>query len=432
MKIGIIGFGREGKIAYEYWKAKAETFYIYDQNESTLLLENCVPRLGENYKNFLLEDQEKLDLIIKSPGVPILEIEEKILTPVTTVTKEFFDKCPGKIIGVTGTKGKGTTASLIYEILKENGKDVHLVGNIGIPALSVLERLNENSIVVYELSSFQLYDLDKSPQIAVCLLVTEDHLDWHKNIEHYQNAKSSIFKFQNEDDVAIYYKDNIVSSDLVVFSKAKNKISFGTDADVRVENNLYYFKDKVICSVEDVVLPGKHNQQNICAAIAATYDLVTKEKIVKVLKTFKGLPFHIEDIKIENGIRFINDSFSVNPTSTMVAIKSFEENIILMMGGVDRGLHLENLVEEILETKNLKQIVLYGKFGQRLATALEEKKISNRIYLDTNNFEEIFEKAVSFSESGDVVLFSPGAPSFDMFENYIKRGEKFNELVQKH
>ncbi len=430
MNIGIIGFGREGKIAYEYWKEKADKFFIYDQNEKLVLPEICEGRLGKDYKNFLLEDQGKLDLIVKSPGVPILDIESKISVPVTTITKEFFAKCPCKIIGVTGTKGKGTTASLIYDILKDAAKDVYLVGNIGVPALTVLERLNKDSIVVYELSSFQLYDLNKSPQIAICLLVTEDHLDWHETVSHYQNSKENIFKYQKEEDTAIWYKDNEVTNRLAKISSAKNKISFGANGDVRVENGQYYFKDEHICSLGDVVLVGAHNQQNICAAIAATFNLVSKESIVNVLKSFSGLPYHIEDKGLKGGIRFINDSFSVNPTSTIVAIESFVKSIILMLGGVDRGLHLESLVEKILNSKNLKQVILYGKFGERLSKEFEKNNFTNFVFIESQNFQEIFEKSVSFAIPGDIILFSPAAPSFDMFENYIKRGEKFNELYQ--
>lgn len=431
MKIGIVGFGREGKMALEYWQEKATAVTIYDKDTSITLPQNIQGKLGENYKTDLIADIKNLDLIVRSPGIPLWDIEDRLDGKVTTITKEFFDVCPCKIIGVTGTKGKGTTATLIYEILKNDGKDVYLVGNIGTPALSVIPKLTPDSIVVYELSSFQLFDLNKSPTIAVCLLITEDHLDWHKNLEHYQNAKVSIFKYQKDSDTAIWFEDNEVTSNLATFTRAKNKITFGVHGTVRVDAlNFFTYKNEQICNVMDVALPGKHNQQNICAAIAATYNLVSKESIVKTLKSFTGLPFHIEKVATYNGIAFINDSFSVNPTSTEVAVASMTTPTTLLIGGVDRGLNLEPFVKAIQSSSHIKNIIVYGEERMRIENLLLKNNIEC-ITLD-NTFENIFKKAIEITKSEEAILFSPGAPSFDMFKNYQERGEVFNELVAQY
>lgn len=431
MRIGIVGFGREGKMALEYWGNQAEEVFVYDQNEFLEIPATCTDRLGSNWKEFLLADSPNLDLIVRSPGVPLWDIEEIIQGKVTTVTKEFFEHCPCKIIGVTGTKGKGTTATLIYEILKTDGRDAYLIGNIGIPALSILPKLTKNSIVVYELSSFQLFDLHKSPQIAVCLLVTEDHLDWHKDIQQYQASKGNIFKYQKEEDTAVWFQDNTVSTHLASLSVAKNRIPYGENALVQVnEKGFFTYNNEEICVVNDVMLPGKHNQQNICAAISATWNIVDKKSIVQAIKTFKGLPFHIETIATHNGITFVNDSFATNPTATQVAIESMTSPTTLIIGGKDRGLHLEPFVESIKKSNLVRQTIVFGEERDRIAKLLFQNNIIHTVVSGT--FKDVFQTAIKKTFVENTILFSPGAPSFDMFTDYKERGLAFNALVAKY
>lgn len=431
MKIGIVGFGREGIAAYDYWTKNATEFFVYDKNTKLLLPEKCTPRLGENYKELLVEDSHTLDLIIQSPGVPIWDIEEKIHVPITTSTKEFFDVCPCPIIGVTGTKGKGTTATLVYEILKQAGKDAYLVGNIGTPALSILPKLTKDSLVVYELSSFQLYNLYKSPHIAVCLLVTEDHLDWHQDLEHYHNSKGNIFKYQNTPDTAIWFTENPISTKLHSLSKASTQIPYGSNGIVHINSDGFFTYDThIICHTSETKLPGKHNQQNICAAIAATWNFVQKDIISEVIKNFAGLPFHIETIAVHNGITFINDSFSTNPTATQVAIESMKNNTTLLIGGVDRGLHLEPFVFAIQNSQFIKTVIVYGEERGRIQKILLENNTPCTVV--NGDLEEVFKIAISDSNLNSTILFSPGAPSFDMFKDYQERGFVFNVLVAKY
>ena len=430
MKIGIVGFGREGKMALEYWGQKTNEFFVYDKNEDIILPPSCTLRLGDSYKDFLISDSKNVDLIVRSPGIPLWDIEDRLQAPITTITREFFDLCPCPIIGVTGTKGKGTTATLIYEILKKDGKDVYLVGNIGTPALSVLPNLTKDSYVVYELSSFQLFDIHKSPHIAVCLLVTEDHLDWHKDLGQYQNAKGAIFKYQKPGDTAIWYTDNGVSADLHFLSQAKNKIPYGNHGIATVKNNQFVYGDEIICETSTVKLPGKHNEQNICAAIAATWNIVSKKSIIETIQSFTGLPFHIETIATHRGITFINDSFATNPTATEVAIASMYQNTTLIIGGVDRGLHLEPFVQAIQKSPHIKNVLSFGQEGVRIKETLHAYNIPSQ-YID-GSLSDVFKHAIQITKEGETVLFSPGAPSFDMFKDYIERGNAFNALVAQY
>lgn len=430
MKIGIVGFGREGKMALEYWGQKASEIFVYDKDATIFLPSLCIPKLGDTYKDKLIEDSVNLDLIVRSPGIPLWDIAEQLKAPITTITREFFDLCPCPIIGVTGTKGKGTTATLIYEILKTYGRDVYLVGNIGTPALSVLKQLTKDSIVVYELSSFQLFDLHKSPQIAVCLLVTEDHLDWHKDLGQYQNAKGSIFKYQKPEDTAVWYTDNEVSTELHFLSNAKNKVPYGNYGVVTVRNNQFLYGDEVVCETTTAKLPGKHNEQNICAAIGATWNIVSKESIIKTIQTFSGLPFHIETIATHKGITFINDSFATNPTATEVAIASMQQETTLIIGGVDRGLHLEPFAEAIQKSSHIKNVLCFGQEGLRIKNTLQLYGISSEFI--EGSLKDVFIQAIHITKQGGTVLFSPGAPSFDMFKDYIERGTAFNALVAQY
>ena len=232
MKIAILGFGREGKAAYDYWMGDGNEIVIHDNNESLDLPDDARSVLGKEAFDNL--DQYNYDLIVRSPGMRV--VLGSIKTPITTSTSEFIKKCEAPIIGVTGSKGKGTTSTLIYKILQESGYNSHLVGNIGTPALDELKNIKSKDIVVYEMSSFQLYDIDTSPHVAVCLMVTEDHLDWHEDLEEYRSSKGNIFKFQNENDVAVHYSDNKVSTELAKLSKAKSQYSYGENANVGVED----------------------------------------------------------------------------------------------------------------------------------------------------------------------------------------------------
>ncbi len=442
--IGIIGFGREGKAVYEYFKNTATSFSIFDIkpiNEIDLSRNEIQTYTGNDYKNKIIENINRLDVIFRGPGTPLWDIENEIpQEKLQTVTNYFFQYCKNnniKIIGITGTKGKGTTATLIYEILKTDGRDTYLLGNIGKPALEIIPNLKNDTIVIYEMSSFQLYDIKSSPDIAVCLLITEDHLDWHKDIKQYREAKNNIFKFQKENDKAVYYEDNIYSRKFALKSPSKNKISYGKSFNntVNIIDDYFTYNGHKIIYKSDIKLLGKHNEQNILAAIGATYDIVRTDSIIEVLRSFSGLPYHIENIGIVNGITFYNDSFSVNPTSTIVAIESMIEPTTLIVGGVDRNIALDQLIQSF-ENNKIEIIIIYGPIADRLYSEIQTKSIKKKIirvikdhnYTNEQYFKVVFDAALLATGTGHNILFSPSAASFDMFTNYIKRGEDFNKL----
>ncbi len=442
--IGIVGFGREGKAVYEYFKDTVASFNIFDMksiDESGLNMQNINIYTGNDYKYKILENIDNLDVIFRGPGTPLWDIEDKIpQEKLQTVSNYFFQYCKAndiKIIGVTGTKGKGTTATLIYEILKADRRDAYLLGNIGEPALETIPKLKNDTIVVYEMSSFQLYDIKSSPDIAVCLLITEDHLDWHKDINQYREAKNNIFRFQKENDKAVYYADNIYSRKFGLNSPAKNKISYGKSFNntVNIIDDYFTYNGHKIINKNYVKLPGKHNEQNILAAIGATYDIVRTDSIIEVLRSFSGLPYHIENIGTFNDITFFNDSFSVNPTSTIVAIESMTGPTTLIVGGVDRNIDVNPLIQSF-ESNKIEKIIIYGAIANRLFSEIRAKSIQAKIIkvikscnlTNEEYFKAVFNSALSVTDKGHNILFSPSAASFDMFTNYIKRGEDFNKL----
>lgn len=341
-----------------------------------------------------------------------------------------MQRCPAPIIGVTGTKGKGTTATLISKILSGAGKKVHLLGNIGTPALDELGKIKPTDIVVYEMSSFQLFDINISPHIAVCLMVTEDHLDWHKDLEEYHNAKGNIFRFQKPSDVAVYYRDNVVSTNLAKLSPAQTKLSYGEGGDVYIKDGKVIGFNKVISDVSEIALPGAHNLQNVCAAIAASWEYNQDETVIqKVLREFKGLPYHIEFVTEKNGVKFYNDSFSTNPTSAIAAVESFTEPLVLFLGGFDKRADFSELAE-VIKRHQIRKIITFAETGQRIAKTLSDAGVENIEYMNEKDFDAIIRAGIAYAEPGDVVLFSPACASWGMFTDYKARGQQFNNVVE--
>lgn len=287
-KIAILGCGLEGKDAEEYFKKQGGEITLLDR------------KFDKNY----LKDLNHFNIVVRSPGVyrylPELIEAKKSGVEISSAIKLFFEKCPAKIIGVTGTKGKGTTATLIYEILKKAGKDVYLAGNIGKPYLELLLKLNKESWVVMELSSFQLIDLNKSPQIAVVLNITSDHLDWHKNREEYIEAKKNIVSHQTASDWAVINEEYETSKN---FSKeTKGQVIFFSKNELEEKYK------------KNLLLRGEHNLENIAAAVAVAKILkIGDEDILGILSSFKGLEHRLELVGEKDGIKFYNDSFATGP-----------------------------------------------------------------------------------------------------------------------
>lgn len=426
-KIAIIGKGVEGISSEKFFKGKGAVVTLLDKTQ------------GDDY----LKKLEEFDLVVRSPGVKLGEIKNLKLkiknSSITSQTKLFFDLTPCKIIGVTGTKGKGTTSTLIYEMLKKQGIDVYLGGNIGEPPFNFLDKLNAQSIVVLELSSFQLIDLDKSPHVAVMLMTTSEHLDYHKDLKEYVDAKRNILKFQTSEDYAILNRDYPTSNESDIHTNAKI-FYVSTERNgyegCSIKDNAVFLKlngkeDKIIDAAE-ILLPGKHNLENVCAAaVAATISGVSKENIASVLKTFKGLEHRLELVDTINGVKYYDDSFSTTPETAIAAIKAFNNPEILILGGSSKNSNFEELGKVISNSSNIKTIIGIGAEWERIKAQFRVQSSKFIIMEGADSMDKIVKAASKIALPGDVVLLSPACASFDMFKNYKDRGEQFKKEVRK-
>lgn len=402
-KVAILGYGIEGQDAEKYLKSQGAEITVLDK------------KFDENYLN----DLSKFDIIVRSPGVyrflPEIVEAEKNGVEITSPIKIFFEECQGKIIGVTGTKGKGTTSTLIYEILKADNRDAFLSGNIGKPYLELLPKITNNSWVVMEISSFQLIDLDRSPHISVVLNITLDHMDWHKDREEYVNAKKNIVSHQKSDDFAVINSEYETPKSFEGMGKGKliefSKQSLGSK-----------FK-------KDLLLRGEHNLENIAAAVTVAKVIGIDENIISnVVKNFKGLEHRLELVDTVNDITFYNDSFATGPQPTIAAINSFTESETVILGGSDKGLDYKELREEIEKNENVKNLILIGDIGEKIGQGIQNKNI---ISLGKTSMIRIIEESFKVTPKGGVVILSPAAASFDMFKNYKDRGLQFKNAVEK-
>lgn len=423
-KVAILGLGIEGKSSARWLKKQGAFVTILDQKKE---------------KNYL-HNLNRFDFVVRSPGVKLSPLEKRVSKEkITSQTKIFFDLCPCSIIGVTGTKGKGTTSTLIYEMVKSQGFDAYLGGNIGKPPLDFLNSLSIHSLVVLELSSFQLQDLAKSPHIAVMLMATSEHLDYHKDVYEYIDAKRNILRFQTASDFAVINRDYPVSNESDVYTEGKvYKVSREKETD-----NGCFVKDKKVWvkfngSVEEIIdtadifLPGAHNLENVCAAVMVAKILkVDKKKIVAVLKSFKGLEHRIELVREVGGVKYYDDSFSTIPETAIAAIEAFKNPEILILGGSSKGSDFATLGEKISTANNIKAIIGIGVEWVRIKAELRIKNSELIIIEGAKDMKTIVAAAAKIAKSGDVVLLSPACASFDMFKNYKDRGEQFKQQVRE-
>ncbi len=433
MKIAILGYGIQGQSVYEYFKNKDNDITICDRDTALDLPEGVDSQIGETYLNRL----DKFDLIFRSPSIYPSEIVaangEAILDKVTSNTNEFLRLCPTKnVIGVTGTKGKGTTSTLITKMLEASGIRVHLGGNIGIPPLDLLaEDIKEEDWVVLELANYQLIDLKYSPHIAVCLMVVPEHLDWHTDVDEYYQAKARLFEHQTKDDLAIYYGLNDNSKRIASTSPGK-LIPFFKSPGALVAGSNIVIEGTPIIRISEIKLIGRHNLQNVCAAVTAVWQINQDiEAMADVLREFSGLPFRLEIIREVNGVKYVDDSFASAPSASVAAIEAIKGPKILILGGMDRGLNLKELAKAIADNaKYIKKILIIGQSGERLAKVIDGFNFTNYEVLGTDNsMEDIVAMASKIATEGDSVILSPSFPSFDMFKNFEDRGLKFNEAV---
>lgn len=421
-KIAVIGEGVEGTSSVSFLRKHNATVTVLDEKQ------------GDNY----LKDLNSFDLIVRSPGVKLSLLEKYVSKEkITSQTKLFFDLCPSEIIGVTGTKGKGTTSSLIYQMLKKQGFDAYLGGNIGLPPFEFLDKLNVHSKVVLELSSFQLMDLHKSPNLAVFLMTTSEHLNFHKDLDEYINSKRNILRFQKETDFAVINKDYLASRESDVETPGK---IYYVSTEEECERGCFIKQDAVfirdvgveekVINTKDILLPGKHNLENVCAASMAAYIKgVSVQNIANVLRNFKGLEHRLELVSTVNGVRYYDDSFSTVPETAVAAIKSFEDPEILILGGSSKNSDFTELGKTIKEAKNIKAIIGIGVEWEKIKEKMVNLNPDVLILEGAKDMSTVVTAVYKLAQAGDVVLLSPACASFDMFENYKDRGNKFKKEV---
>lgn len=456
-KIAILGFGLEGVSVCDFLVDTGSSITVLDEKKRADFDPEVLERYEKRGITFQLGKIEKLsgfDIVFRSPGFnPALSYLKKAKEEgieITSATKVFFELCPCPIIGVTGTKGKGTTATLIYEMLKAEARlrassisndgqdnDVYLGGNIGVPPLSFLSKLSDNSKVVLELSSFQLIDMEKSPHIGVMLMTTSEHLDYHSDIYEYIEAKRNIFRFQNERDFAVVNKDYPASNESDVVS---NGTVYKVSREQEVLQGSFVREGKLILKMhdreEEVVdtkelgLRGRHNWENAAAAtVAAILAGATMKSVVPVLKSFKGLPHRIEHVATVRGVSYYDDSFSTTPETAIAAIESFDERKILILGGSSKNSDFTDLGQIISESDSIKAIIGIGVEWERIKESIKYQVLSIKYIEGLKNMHDIVQKAAEIGEVGDVVLLSPACASFDMFKSYKDRGEQFKKEV---
>ena len=436
--VAILGYDIEGKASYEYYKKLGYNITICDQATNINIPIGTQASLGDGY----LDNLAKFDLLVRTPGLhpsKILAKNPDVKDKIWTATNEFFKVCPSKnIIGVTGTKGKGTTSSLIYEILKRSGKQVYLGGNIGIAMLSLLNDIKPDDWVVLELSNFQLIDFIGRPKIGVCLMVAPEHLDWHSNVQEYYSAKSNLFNHHIASDLAIYNANDRNSSIIVANGKSL-KIPFDVpnpplnrsknQSGSYIDRDCIYYKGNFVCDLNDIALHGRHNIQNVCASISVTYDITHGNTLatVNAIKNFKGLEHRIEFVNEIDGIDFVNDSFATTPEATLAAMRSFNQPKVMILGGHDKGVSFEPIIKEVLET-NVRHVICIGDTGKEMAQKLRQYHYPH-ITDGLTKMDDIVNVARDKAKKGDVVLLSTASASFGLFDNYKDRGNLFKQAV---
>ena len=390
--------------------------------------------LGDDY----LEDISE-DIIFRTPGLKcydkhLLDAAEKG-SKVTSEMQLFFELCPCPIFAVTGSDGKTTTTTLIYEMLTKQGFNCYKGGNIGAPLLPKIAAIKPTDIAVIELSSFQLQDMKNSPDVAVITNLSPNHLDYHADMEEYVNAKANIFLHQHRNDRLVYNYDNPVTRELVIRNR-KRGTSFGKmphgERSVYLHDGAIcysgHFREEKIVDINNIRIPGAHNVENYMAAIAAVIDYVDIENMVYVAENFGGVEHRIEFVREFEGVKYYNDSIASSPTRSAAGLRSFEQKLILIAGGYDKNLDYSEL--GVLINDKVKKLVLVGATSEKIYNAVVNAPNYNNMPVERcAGFEEAVNKARDIAKEGDIVILSPASASFDMFKNFEVRGNTFKDIV---
>ena len=398
-----------------------------DQEVLDLEASGAKLRCGDDY----LEGVQA-DILFRTPGMhpgnPAIQALARKGAKVTSEMEVFFEVCPCSLIAVTGSDGKTTTTTLISEMLKASGKTVWLGGNIGTPLLPLVRQMKQDDFAVVELSSFQLMDMTRSPQRAVVTNLAPNHLDVHKDMEEYVEAKKNIFAFQDETGLLVLNQDNAITNGFAGNGTTR-KFSRQGSAHVCLKGDMITRGGEEVLNIHDILLPGVHNIENYMAAIAAVEGLVDDETIRQVAKNFGGVAHRIELVRIKDNVRYYNDSIASSPSRTIAGLRSFREKVILIAGGYDKHIPYDVLGPEICE--HVKKLFLCGATAPQIRAAVENCDGEKPAITDCGKFENAVRAAAAAAEAGDVVLMSPASASFDEFKNFMVRGEFFKKIVKE-
>ena len=397
--------------------------------EEVLELERlgCRLHVGDDYLAGV-----EADVVFRTPGMhpgnPAIQALKERGAEITSEMEVFFEVAPCHLIAVTGSDGKTTTTTLIAEMLKAAGKTVWLGGNIGTPLLPLARQMKKEDYAVVELSSFQLMDMKRSPSRALITNLAPNHLDIHRDMEEYVDAKKNIFRYQKEGDLLVVNADNPITAPFRGPGETRTFSRLG-EGDVCVRDGVIFRGGRKVLPVSDILLPGVHNVENYMAAIAVVEGLAPDEDIRQVARTFGGVEHRIELVRVKDGVRYYNDSIASSPTRTMAGLRSFPEKVILIAGGYDKHIPYDPLGPEICA--HVKKLFLNGATGPKIRAAVERCPGEKPEMVDCVDFASAVKAAAAAAEPGDVVLMSPASAAFDQFRNFMVRGNYFKELVKE-
>lgn len=450
--VAVVGLSVEGLDTAKFLSEHGAKVTCLDRRSESELGDN-VTQLSAYTHSFVLgtgylSNLEPYDMIVRSPGIALRTPELAAASArgqlITSQTTLFFTHCLSPIIGVTGTKGKGTTSSLIYAMIRQSGKKAWLGGNIGSPLLSKVDEISPDDLVVMELSSFQLEDLRCSPHVSVVLKITSEHLanfdpnatNYHESREAYVDAKRSIIAYQTKSDTVVYSVDDATSRQFGEESHAQRLAFSRSDShtDAFIRGDTVIIRDSgtehALCSLSTIQLRGLHNLENIAAAALASRAVgVDIDAIRQGAEHFQGLEHRLETVRTVGGVLYINDSFSTVPETAIAAIDSFSEPLILIVGGSDKGSDYTDLGKRIANSR-VRVLIVIGAMTNRILGAVTDAGYAGEVVTGLSTMKDIVQSAHANACPGDVVLLSPACASFDMFKNYKVRGKEFKDEVE--
>lgn len=449
-KIAVIGLGVSNIPLIDYLFNNHADVSVFDDREEEKLSKEVISKIKSyGFKQYLgarnLENLKGFDLIFRSPSClptkPELVKEANRGAIITTEIEQLMKLAPCKIIGITGSDGKTTTTTLTAEVLKKAGYTVHVGGNIGIPLFTKLNEINPEDIIVLELSSFQLMNMQISPDIAAITNITPNHLNVHKDYQEYIDAKKNIFKYQNENGILVLNADNEITNSckdeangkVIMFSsKQKLENGFIVDEDGIIKECNDGIRRHIL-DTKDMKLKGMHNFQNACTVLALTKGLVDTDDAAETIKEFSGVSHRQEYVRTVDGVEWYNDSASTSPTRGISALNAFRDReIVLIAGGADKNLDYTPIGKPIVD--NVKCLILIGQTANKIYEAVKKELEHQHRKMDIHmceTFEQSMELAKRIAKPGQIVLFSPASTSFDMFKDMYDRGDQFKDMVMK-